>query len=83
MNDYVKSDLFRYYGKCDFKTFVKGYLRNRNFRFQYALRMCQTTGMSRLWGEFLYKLNRDKKFLQIPKAVKSDMACISVIFLPL
>lgn len=70
MNDYVKSDLFRYYGKCDFKTFVKGWLRNRNFRFQYALRMCQTTGVSRLWGEFLYKLNRDKKFLQIPKAVK-------------
>lgn len=70
MNDYVKSDLFRYYGKCDFKTFVKGWLRNRNFRFQYALRMCQTTGVSRLWGEFLYKLNRDKKFLQIPKAAK-------------
>lgn len=32
--------------------------------------MCQTTGASKLWGEFLYKLNRDKKFLQIPKTVK-------------
>ena len=65
MNEYVKSDLFRYYGKADFLTFVKGYLLNRTFRFQYALRMCQTSGFSRLWGLFLWRLNRTKKQIQI------------------
>lgn len=47
MNDYVKSDLKRYYGKTDLITCLKGYLRNRTIRFQYALRMCQTKGLSR------------------------------------
>ena len=66
MNDYVKSDLMRYYGRCDGKTFVKAFCQNRVFRFQYAFRMCHTKGLSRLWGKILWKLNRTKHSIRIP-----------------
>ena len=70
MNDYIKSDLHRYYGKHDFVTFLKAYLLNRAFRFQYAFRMCQTTGLSRLFGLFLWRLNRTKNQIQILRNTK-------------
>ena len=70
MNDYVRSDLKRYYGKTDMSTFLKAYLRNRTFRFQYALRMCQTQGLSRYWGLLLWRLNRTKKTIQILRNTK-------------
>ena len=70
MNEYIKSDLYRYYGKDDFITFVKGYLLNRTFRFQYALRMCQTSGLSRYYGLLLWRLNRTKRIIQIPRNTK-------------
>ncbi len=70
MNKYVKSDLYRYYGKCDFKTFVKALIRNRTFRFQYALRMIQSKGIEKIWGCFLWGINRTKKHIQIPRQTK-------------
>ena len=70
MNEYIKSDLYRYYGKDDFITFLKGYLLNRTFRFQYALRMCQTSGLSRYYGLLLWRLNRTKRNIQIPRNTK-------------
>lgn len=39
MNEYVKSDLFRYYGDCKFSTFLRALLRDRTFRFQYIFRL--------------------------------------------
>lgn len=44
MNDYIKSDLMRYYGKYDIPTFFKAIVRNRTFRFQWIFRMCQMGG---------------------------------------
>ncbi len=70
MNDYVKSDLYRYYGKNDVPTFLRGYLLNRTFRFQYAFRMCQTKGLKRYWGLLLWRFNRTKRFIQIPRNTK-------------
>ncbi len=70
MNQYVKSDLFRYYGKCDYTTFVKAILRNRTFRFQYAFRMVQSSGISKYWGYFLWILNRSRKSIQLPRTTK-------------
>ena len=70
MNDYVKSDLMRYYGKYDFITFIKAYFKNRSFRLQYAIRLSQSKGFSKLWGIFLYKINRTKKNIQIPRQTK-------------
>jgi serine O-acetyltransferase len=39
MNDYIKSDLMRYYGKVDCLTFTKALFRDRTFRFQVAFRL--------------------------------------------
>ncbi len=70
MNDYVKSDLMRYYGKYDRRTFLKAYFKNRTFRFQYALRMSQRKGLARLFGLFLWKLNKTKRHIQISRHTK-------------
>lgn len=70
LNEYVKSDLFRYYGKCDFKTFLKGYRKNRAFRLQVALRLSQSTGLSKMLGNILWSLNSSKHTIQISKKQK-------------
>ena len=67
MNNYVKSDLFRYYGNSNLKTFIKAIFLNRTFRFQYALRMTQTKGFSKYWGLFLWKCNLTKKEIKIQR----------------
>ena len=70
MNNYVKSDLMRYYGKYDILTFFRAYLKNSTFRFQYAFRMCHSTGLSKLIGVCLWKLNRSKSRIQLPLETK-------------
>ena len=70
MNKYVKSDLYRYYGKIDFKTFIYAVLRNRTFRLQWILRLCQSNGISKWGGVILWKLNITKRSIQIPRRTK-------------
>lgn len=70
MNDYVKSDLMRYYGKYDISTFLKAYLRNSTFRFQYAFRLCQCAGPTKVIGLFLWVINRTRKRIQLPRNTK-------------
>ena len=70
MNDYVKSDLMRYYGKYDGFTFIKAYLKNRTFRFQYAFRLCQCSGIIKAFGLFLWAGNRTRRLIQIPREVQ-------------
>lgn len=66
MNDYIKSDLMRYYGKYDTKTFINAYLRDRTFRFQCAFRLCRCTGFTKRVGIVLWKINRTKRTIQLP-----------------
>ena len=70
MNDFVKSDLMRYYGKYDMCTFIKAYLNNRTFRFQYAFRLSQCSGVAKLAGLILWKMNRTKRTIQLPRTTK-------------
>lgn len=70
MNDYIKSDLMRYYGKYDFLTFLKAIRKNRTFRFQYILRLCQDKGLKKHLGNFLWYFNKTRKQIQIPKTTK-------------
>lgn len=70
MNDYVKSDLMRYYGHYDLRTFINAYRKNRTFRFQYAFRLCHCTGFARLVGRLLWKVNRTKYTIRIPLETK-------------
>jgi len=46
----VRSDLFRYYGACSYKEFLKGYLKHPGFRYTFYLR----------FGEYCH----DKSFLR-------------------
>lgn len=70
MNKYVQSDLMRYYGKVNFLIFLKAYIRNRTFRFQYALRLCQSVGIEQVVGKVLWNLNRTKNIIQLPIQTK-------------
>lgn len=44
INEYIKSDCFRYFGKIDIVTMIFGYLGNPLFRFQVAMRMASGGG---------------------------------------
>ena len=70
MNDYIKSDLVRYCGKCDMSTFLKAYFKNRTFRFQCAFRLCHCNGLAKFVGRILWKLNRTKRMIQLPRETK-------------
>ena len=70
MNDYVKSDLMRYYGMYDKITFVKTLLFNRTFRFQYTFRLCHEKGIWKLLGLFLWGINRTKRYIQLPRTTQ-------------
>lgn len=70
MNNFVKSDLMRYYGKYGTLTLVKAMLANRTFRFQYAFRLSNSRGLSKVIGLFLWKLNRTKHYIQIPRTTE-------------
>lgn len=68
--DYIKSDLNRYFGKCNFGAFVRGFFLNSTIRWQIVYRLNKVSGgVFGVIGKILWKLNRTKKFIQIsPKA---------------
>lgn len=68
MNEYVKSDLFRYTGRIDNRSFLRLYLKNHCFRYQVAFRLLNTKGISCLFGTVLWYL-RDRS-ISIPKETK-------------
>lgn len=70
MIDYIKSDLMRYYGKTNFITFCKAYLKNKAFRFQVAFRLCHGRGIVKFIGCILYKLDHNRNVIQIPRKTK-------------
>lgn len=70
MNDYIKSDLMRYYGAYDCFTFLKAIVCNNTFRFQYVFRLCNENGYKRIIGLILWKLNRTKRYIQLPRGTK-------------
>lgn len=63
---YIKSDVYRYYGKCSTLFVIKKYFLSSLVRFHVALRMSQGKGIIRLIGKVLYRLNRKKEHIQIP-----------------
>lgn len=63
MNEYVKSDLYRYTGRTDSRAFWGMYRHNRTFRWQVAFRLAKTGS---IWGKVLWKLNRMKHEIDIP-----------------
>lgn len=70
MNEYIKSDLYRYYGKTGFMRFLKLYLVNCGFRFQVAHRLVNSSGVEKVIGKILWIYYRHSKRFQIPKEVR-------------
>ena len=68
MNKYIKSDLFRYYGKYDVPTFIKALVINKSFRVQYTCRLCRNKGFVKYFGLLLYFIFRGGN--RIPSSVK-------------
>lgn len=56
---YIKSDLYRYYGKTSFFTFVKAIILNGTFRFQINLRLAGGKGFLGFFSKLLCWLNKD------------------------
>ena len=69
MNEYIKSDLFRYTGRTDWRAFFHQY-QDGTFRWQVAFRLCNSSGMEHLFGVILWKLNKRRKQIQIPPHTK-------------
>lgn len=68
--EYIKSDCFRYKGKCDFSTRLKFYLKDSTFRWQVAFRMVNGSGIVKLIGKVLFHFNRSRRYIQIERTTK-------------
>ena len=58
MNEYIKSDLYRCYGKTGFRTFIRGMLEDPGFNYMFWLRMCQAGGTRKMFALPIHKWKR-------------------------
>lgn len=66
MYDYIKSDVYRVYGRADFSTVLSAFFQDATLRFQIVLRIKQKgRGFWKLAGKVLWRLNKTKKSIQI------------------
>lgn len=56
--DYIKSDLYRCYGKIDIITFCRGMIEDPGFNYMFWLRMCQMGGLRKLLALPIHKWKR-------------------------
>lgn len=71
LSDYIRSDLKRYYNKYDNITLIKALIKNKTFRFQFVFRLCSSSHIIIHYiGLVFWKLNRTKKYIQLPKETK-------------
>jgi serine O-acetyltransferase len=62
---YIKSDVFRYYGKCSTIDLIKYYLKSPLVRFHFALRLASSDGICKKIGKIMWMLNRTKRRIDI------------------
>lgn len=61
MNEYIKSDLYRYCGNSTFKSFLREFRKNKAFRHMVGVRLA----------------SRNKKYMWIYKLLKSNTISIT------
>lgn len=66
MNEYIKSDLYRYAGNTSLFIFIKEYMRNPAFRYMVAHRLVNSKGLQFFLGAVLWTF-RNRQYIQIPK----------------
>ena len=67
---YIKSDVFRYYGKCSAVYLTIYYLIDPLVRFHFALRLASSDGVCGVLGKVLWVLNRTRKRVVISYKTK-------------
>lgn len=66
MNEYIKSDLYRYVGNTNLKSFFSCYRKEAGFRFSVAFRCINSKGWEKLLGVVLW-IFRNKQLIQIAR----------------
>ena len=69
MNEFLKSDLYRYSGKKSIKSFLDCYRKEAGFRFSVAYRLINSNGLEKIVGIFLWVI-RNKQLIQISRHTK-------------
>lgn len=69
MNEFLKSDLYRYSGKKSIKSFFDCYRKEAGFRFSVAYRLINSKGLEKIVGIFLWAI-RNKQLIQISRHTK-------------
>ena len=69
MNEYIKSDLFRYTADTGWRSFIRLFLKEHSFRVQVAYRLVRSGGVEKLLGMILW-LFRDRRFIVISRDCK-------------
>lgn len=69
MNEFLKSDLYRYSGKKSIKSFLDCYRKEAGFRFSVAYRLINSKGLEKIVGIFLWVI-RNKQLIQISRHTK-------------
>lgn len=69
MNEFLKSDLYRYLGKKSIKSFLDCYRKEAGFRFSVAYRLINSKGLEKIVGIFLWVI-RNKQLIQISRHTK-------------
>jgi len=68
--DYIKSDVYRYYGKCSAFDIAKYFFCDSVIRFHIAFRMRQGKGIARFIGCFLWFFNKKKNTIALHPSTK-------------
>lgn len=69
MNQYIKSDLFRYRGNTSWSSFIKEFLCHHAFRYMCAHRLLNSKGIEKLGGAVIWFF-LNKNHIQIPLETK-------------
>ena len=69
MNEFLKSDLYRYSGKKSIKSFLDCYRKEAGFRFSVAYSLINSKGLEKIVGIFLWVI-RNKQLIQISRHTK-------------
>lgn len=67
---YIKSDCYRYIGKCDFFSMFIFYIKSSLFRWHVAFRMCHGKSFVKIIGLFLWLINKHRKDIVISRHLK-------------
>ena len=67
---YIKSDVYRYYGKSDVVTLLGGYVLKPLIRFHFALRLSSCEGWIGVMGRILWLLSFTRRKINIPYITK-------------